>query len=202
MIGHRDNGNVSTWKRQIPRYLYDIVLSAYCGLIFLIVEIQSVPSPIYDPVYLFLGWNPSHRREADMWGLVGLTALLFFLIARLLGLYGPVRRLFWRGTGLVVLAGYFPFWWYRASRPEAILLVPFDMIAVVGIYLAGRRARSEPIGTALKAVAVILHFSFWAWLDWREFGDFESLIRNSGVLVCPVLGAALGIMWILDFGRE
>ena len=191
------------WKKGIAHYIYEIALSAYCALIFLVMETQGVRS-IYDPVLRLLGWGHARWFQSTIWGLVGLTAFVFFLLTSLFSLYAPVRRLLWRGTGLVVLAGYFFFWRCRSGgpHPAAIVLISLETIAIVAIYFAGWQARARRIGTALKILAVVLHFSFWAWLDWSDFSDLDVLIANSGVLVCPVLGAALGIMWVLDVGRE
>ena len=143
MIDDRDNGNLNTWKKQIPHYIYEIALSAYCGLIFLVVETQSDRSPIYDPVLRFLGWSPARRREAH----VGPSRIDGSLV---LPSYASIRPVCAGPT--VALARNGP----RRSRrvlpflvvpsppaPAAILLIPFETIAIVAIYLAGWQARAS-----------------------------------------------------------
>lgn len=191
------------WKKRIARCVYEIVLSSYCALLFVVYETRGERSRIYDPIALFLGWNREHPPTT--WALVGLTALVFILFARLLGSCGPIRRLLWLATGLVVLAGY-PLLWVNCRRgswgldhPEAVPWILLELISVIATYFASWRLRGQRIRKSLRMAAVVLHFGFWAWLDWSELGGLSIFTAYTYLLIC---GAFLGVTWVLEIGRE
>jgi hypothetical protein len=165
----------ATRPARYVRWLYELLLSVYCALLFMMSHyavtfvgcVGRLPLPLLRLTRGIFRSDPSFNLQYFSWFLL---AGIIFVVQRILGQIRPLKTLLCMVAGAAAVAGpvFYPYFGILSGWMSTLSWWQWmeGAAAVGGVLLYANRR--WPGSAALGAFALLCHFGLWGFLSFRH----------------------------------